>query len=112
METNETKNLEYLKKLATEHFQTLKPANDQSQTYTAQIRVLNYFELGCVITDLLKLCILALHHNRHKISENNEKESVDVALVLETVLSLFPLDELEFLSYVREMVDGDLHLKS
>ena len=55
MEANEIKNLNRLKELTALYFTTLKPASDTSKTHTAQIKVLNYFELGCLITDLLKL---------------------------------------------------------
>ena len=44
-------------------------ADDESQTYIAQIKVLNYFELGCVISDMIKLCILALDHDMHNVEE-------------------------------------------
>lgn len=101
METNETKNVNRLKELTTLYFTTLKPTNDDSKTHTAQIKVLNYFELGCLITDLLKLCILALEHDL-PISES-KSSAVNVSLILETVLSIFPLDEMEFLGYVGEV---------
>lgn len=103
METNEMKTLSRLKQLTALHFRTLKPDNDNSKNYIAQIEVLNYFELGCVITDMIKLCILALDHDMHKIEEK-KNQSINVSLILETVLQLFPLDEMEFLSCIGEMV--------
>lgn len=103
METNESKNLERLKELTTLYFRTLKPANDNSKMQIAQIKVLNYFELGCLISDLLKLCILALNNDMQNI-EKKKSESINVGLILETVLSIFPLDEMEFLGYVGEVV--------
>ena len=103
METNETKNLERLKELTTLYFRTLNPANDNSKMQIAQIKVLNYFELGCLISDLLKLCILALNNDMQNI-EKKKSESINISLVLETVLSIFPLDEMEFLGYVGEVV--------
>ncbi|MBF4516375.1 hypothetical protein IRZ71_08475 [Flavobacterium sp. ANB] len=106
MQTNETETLARLKKLTALHFRTLKPANDNSKNYIAQIEILNYFELGCVITDMIKLCILALDHDMHKVEEK-KNQSINVSLVLETVLQLFPLSEMEFLSCVGEVVDGD-----
>ena len=104
METNETDTLARLKKLTALYFRTLQPANDQQETYIAQIKFLNYFELGCVITDMIKLCILALDHDMHKIEEK-KNQSINVSLILETVLQLFPLDEMEFLSCIGEMVE-------
>lgn len=102
METNEIKKLEYLQKLITLHFRTLKPTNDQSKTYTAQIKVQNYFELGCIITDMLKLCILALNDNAN--IEKDKSKAIDVALILETVLSIFPLDEFELITEINEVM--------
>lgn len=103
MKTDETETLEKLRKLTALHFHTLKPANDKSKTYTVPINVLNYFELGCVISDMIKLCILALDHDMHNVGEK-KKQSINVSLILETVLQLFPLDEMEFLGCVGEMV--------
>ncbi|MBS7254562.1 hypothetical protein [Flavobacterium branchiicola] len=104
METNEIKNLNRLKELTALYFTTLKPATENPKVQTAQIKVLNYFELGCLITDMLKLCILALNNEMHNVQEK-KNDSIDVSLVLETVLSIFPLDEMEFLGYVGEIVD-------
>lgn len=103
MKTDETETLERLRKLTALHFRTLKPANNESKTFTAQINVLNYYELGCVISDMLKLCIFALDHDMHNVGEK-KKQSINVSLILETVLQMFPLDEMEFLGCVGEMV--------
>jgi len=102
METNETKSLNRLKELTALYFKTLQLSSEKPKEYTAPIKVVNYFELGCIITDLLKLCILALNHDVN--SEKDKTKSIDVALVLETVLSIFPLDEMEFLGYITEVV--------
>ncbi|OOV16521.1 hypothetical protein [Flavobacterium sp. LM4] len=106
METTEIRNLEVLKKLATRSFQTLKPAPDNSKAYIAQIKVSNYVELGGLITDLLKLCILGLDPETPKIAEKNN-EPINVGLILETVLQLFPLEEMEFLSNVGKIIGKD-----
>lgn len=103
METNETKSLNRLKELTALYFTTLKPASDNSKAHTAQIKVLNYFELGCLIADLLKLCILALEHDPPIFQRKSS--AVNVSLILETVLSIFPLDEMEFLGYIAEVVE-------
>lgn len=104
MENNETETLARLKQLATLHFQTLKPANDKSEAYTFKINILNYFELGCLITDMLKLSILALDHDMHN-AKDKKNDAINVSLILETVLQMIPLDELEFLSDIEKMVN-------
>ena len=102
METNESEIVKNLKRLTTLYFKTLKPRTDNSNEYFAQIKIQNHFELGCIITDMLKLCILALDHDMHNVSEK-KNQSINVSLILETVLQLFPLDEMEFLGYVGEI---------
>ncbi|GAA3765416.1 hypothetical protein [Flavobacterium ginsengiterrae] len=106
MQTNEIKNLEYLKKLTAIYFRTLKPANDETGNNIAKIKFVNYYELGCVITNMLKMCILALDHDAHKISMTNRNQ-INVSLILETVLEMFPLDEFEFLSEISDLVIED-----
>ena len=102
MKTNEIETLARLKKLTAQYFTTLKPTTEKN-TYVVQFKVVNYLELGCVITDMLKLCILALDHDMHKIDEMKH-ESINVSLILETVVQMFPMDEFEYLSYVEEIV--------
>ncbi|WP_338140812.1 hypothetical protein [uncultured Flavobacterium sp.] len=70
MEANEIEKLAKLKRLTAQYFTTLKPTNSKN-TYTVQFKIINYLELGCVITDMLKLCILALDHDMHKIDQKN-----------------------------------------
>ena len=55
---------------------------------------------------MIKLCILALDHDMHNVGEK-KKQSINVGLILETVLQLFPLEEMEFLACVGEMVDSN-----
>lgn len=103
METNEIKNLEQLQKLTARYFSTLKPADEKTENNVVQIKFSNYFELGCVITNMLKMCILTIDHDAHKISETN-KNPINVSLILETVLEMFPLDEFEFLSEISDIL--------
>lgn len=106
MEPNDIKNLDNLRKLTSRYLNTLKPSNDKTGSYTAQIKFQSHFELGCVIADMLKLCILALDNDAHKISDTN-KNSINVSLILETVLEMFPMDEFELLSYISEIFVAD-----
>jgi len=63
--------------------------------------------LGCVISDMLKLCILALDEDVPKIVSTNKSQAINVALILETLLQLFSLDEFEFLSEVSRILFED-----
>ncbi|MCP2026177.1 hypothetical protein L1276_001317 [Flavobacterium sp. HSC-32F16] len=103
METNESETVKNLKRLTTLYFKTLKPRTDNSNEYFVPIKIQNHFELGCIISDMLKLCILALDHDMHNVPEK-KNQSINVSLILETVLQLFPLDEMEFLGYVGEVI--------
>lgn len=107
MEVNKIKNLEHIKRLADGYLNTLKPANDKKDFYVAEIKLANYGELGCVITNMLKLCVLALDTEAQKISETIKNPSVNVALILEVILQLFPVDEFELLSEINEFLIAD-----
>ncbi|MRX40161.1 hypothetical protein GJU43_12810 [Flavobacterium sp. LC2016-23] len=106
METNEIKKLENLRQLTVQYCSTLTPCADKTGTYTAKIKMHNYHELGCTITEMLKLCIVALDHDVHQAT-TLKQSPINVALVLEMVLEMFPLDELEFLSNVAEILSEE-----
>ncbi|TPG35560.1 hypothetical protein [Flavobacterium pectinovorum] len=107
METIETKNLERLKKLSAQYFRTIKPFPDKKGLFTAQIKLSNYSELGCIITETLKLCIVALDQDAHKTSDTVKTSPINVSLILEMVLELIPTDEFEILDEIHQMFVGD-----
>lgn len=100
METSEVKKLEEIKKISTQYLNILKP--NSKKGYNAEIKVLNYSELGCIVTSMLNLCIKALEY------DNGKNSSIDVGLILEQVVHLFPTDEMEFLDLINEMLIGEL----
>ena len=104
MEAKEIKDLQYLRKLMSQYLNTLKGPNDKTGFYTAEIKLINYSELGCVITNMLKLCILALDSEAQEISKTIKDTSINVALILEVVMQLFPVDEFELLSEINELL--------
>lgn len=104
MERNEIKNAEDLKKLTERYFTTLNPTNDKTDHYTLPIKMRNYYELGCTISEIIKLCIVALEQEAHQTSTTIKYSPINVALILELVLEMFPLDEMEFLSCIGEVV--------
>ena len=110
MEVKETKDMEYLKKLMGLYLNTLKMPANTTEYYTAEIKLLHYGELGCVITNMLKLCILALDSEAQEISKRIKNPSVDVALILEVVLQLFPVDEFELLSEINDLFIVDSNI--
>lgn len=107
MKENEIKNLEKIRKLSGRYFNTLKPVTDRKDIYTAEIRVLNYFELTYVVSNMLKLCILALDQEAPEISKTVKNTSINVGVVLEIITQLLPLDEIEFLDEIHQMLIKD-----
>ncbi|WP_337968722.1 hypothetical protein [uncultured Flavobacterium sp.] len=103
MEINETKKLENLKNIIEKYFNNSK-SESKSEFYTTQIKV-NYYELGCVITNMLKMCILALENEGHIMSSTN-KNPVNVSLILEMILEMFPANEFDMLAEINEMIFG------
>ncbi|WP_229655086.1 hypothetical protein [Flavobacterium sp. LC2016-23] len=107
METKEIKKLENLKELIASYLNTSKSINDKSCTYKAQIKMLNYHELGFAITNMLKMCVLALNQEVHTTPETDPNQFIDVVIILEMVLEMFPLDEFEMLSEINKMLIED-----
>lgn len=107
MENKETRNVEYLRKLMNKYRNTSKVSDDKAAFYTAEIKLVNYYELGCVITDMIKLCILSLDQDAQNVSDTVKNPSVNVARILEVALQLFPLDEFELLTEINDLVIAD-----
>jgi len=107
METYETKNLDRIKKLSAQYFSTIRSSDGKSKTNVAQIKLSNYSELGCIITETLKLCIVALNENAHKTSDTIKTSPINVALILEMVLELIPTNEFDVLDEINQMFVGN-----
>lgn len=93
MEMNEE--LEKFKNLAFQYLNTLKPISVEKNRYEVKIELTSYTELSCMITQILKSCILAL--------EQNANQDTDIALMLEMALQLLPVDEFELLDRINEL---------
>lgn len=103
MEKSEFENEEKFKKLMRYYFKTLKSANKENEHYVAKVRFSSYYELGCAINEMLKLCILGVDNDVHKISETDIRTTINLSLILEVVQQLFPLDAFEFLDEIDDM---------
>lgn len=106
MEKNEIENLKNLKKLAASFLNLVDQPGNQTRALVTKIRLQNYFELSYTITDLLRLCILSLEQEEQKM-QTNKKSAVNVAMILEMVIQLFPMEEFEFLSELNQLVFTD-----
>jgi hypothetical protein len=100
MELKDIKSLEKLQTLTAGYFNTLQPVQNEKDIYNVKIKVGSYYELGCIITNMIKSSILALDQNTAK---DSNYDSINVVLLLETVLQLFPINELEFLDRINEL---------
>ncbi|MDN3671781.1 hypothetical protein QWY99_01700 [Flavobacterium branchiarum] len=103
MEVQKNVNSNEFRQLIARYFTTIKPLNGKMDSYTAEIKVLNYCELSSVITNMLKLCTLALDHETPEISNMPRDSSIDIALILKVVTQLLPLEEIEFLDEINKM---------
>ncbi|MCD0465978.1 hypothetical protein [Flavobacterium sp. ENC] len=106
MEKNEIENLKNLKKLAAGYLKSTDPIGSKTKDLVTTIKLQSYFELSCVITDLLRLCILSLEEEEHKTAIDR-KSGINVIIILEMVLQLFPREEFEFLSELNQLVFTD-----
>jgi len=103
METDKIKKLEDIRVLSGKLLNALKKAGDKRGMYNAEIRVYGYCELGSVIRNLMKLCIIALDHDSAEVPPTIENQYIDVGLILGIALQLFPVDELEFLNEITDL---------
>jgi hypothetical protein len=102
MEKNEIENLKNLKKLVTGYLKSPHKSGSNTKALITKIRLQSYFELSCAITDLLRLCILSLEEEEHK-SASDRKSGINVIIILEMVLQMFPREEFEFLSELNQL---------
>ncbi|KQO21259.1 hypothetical protein ASF10_14160 [Flavobacterium sp. Leaf82] len=100
METDEIKKLEEIKALSARLFTTLKPMHDKRGMYNAEIRVYDYYELASVITNLIKLCIIAVDQDSAEVPHTVENQNIDIGLILGIALQLFPIDEFELITEI------------
>lgn len=107
METDEIKKIDPIKRIADMCLKTLKPVGDTSGLYTAEIRVSDYIQLGLIIRDLMKLCIVAVDQDAAEIPSTIKSQSIDVGLILGIALQLFPIDEFELLNEISYLYGID-----
>lgn len=103
METDKIKKLEDIRVLSGKLLNALKKAEGKRGMYNAEIRVYGYCELGSVIRNLMKLCIIALDHDSAEVPPTIENQYIDVGLILGIALQLFPVDEFEFLNEITDL---------
>ncbi|MXO04012.1 hypothetical protein [Flavobacterium sp. HBTb2-11-1] len=103
MKTDEIKKQEDIRVLSGKLPNALKKAEDKRGMYNAEIRVYGYCELGSVVRNLMKLCIIALDQDSAEVPPTIQNQYIDVGLILGIALQLFPVDELEFLNEIANL---------
>lgn len=102
METNDIKHLKKLAESATLGFSMLKPHRHNKNRLEASIVVDGYQELMFLISDLIKVSLLALENEDSSASDEIRNPNSNIAGVLALVLQLIPYDELQMLDIIHK----------
>ena len=103
-ENNEEASLfEQLKELEKMHFHVLKPYLPEKGLYGIQLITEGYEETSFMMSNLLKVCILALK-NEYFPTRTVPQPHHNVSEVLGYILDLIPHEEMEFLDKVRKLL--------
>ena len=100
MKINEIENLNEIKRLSDGYLNKLKPNYDKTEPYTVEIKLRNYSELGCIISGLLELCVVALNESGNP--ERGKNVSTNISTILEVALQLLPVDEFDLLTEIQQ----------
>jgi len=95
--------LDRLKELKEQHYDTLKPYIPEKGLYQVNLVTEGYLETSFMITNLLKVCIMALE-GEHLPSRNVPSPEHNVREVLGYVLDMVPIEEMEFLDKVGALI--------
>lgn len=99
--------LKKLNKIKKENLYHLTPQkNKKGKYYTGTFQVQSHLELMCLITNLLKVCILALEENECVDNEQILQPNYNVNEVLRHILQLIPFQEQEFIDQVVDLLDN------
>lgn len=95
--------LDNIKKLYEKHYYTLKPNSHRNDVYNINLLTDGYLETSFMITNLLKVCILALESDyiSNRLVQQPEHS---VSEVLGYILCMMPYEEMEFLDKVRDLL--------
>ena len=91
-----------LRHLAEKHFVLLESHNRKKQPDTLQLNLSGYSDVMYLITDIVKVCMIALEYESDfaRIPE----PATNISGVLGIILDLVPYEEADLLDAIREMV--------
>lgn len=91
-------------KMAQQHFVLLKPENIKRQRDSLSINLSGYCDVAQLISDITKVCILALGDGENHSLTNIPQPESNVSGVLSIILDLIPYEEFQLLDNLREAV--------
>lgn len=103
METTE-KRIQELQEMARTHFTLLKPDKEKKDSHTVSFPVYDYYNLIHIVSDLMKLCAIAIENESEFDSSFEENSKIDIAQILKIAIMLLPIDEIEFLDEVKKLL--------
>lgn len=82
---------------------TLKPKPKADDVFLVEVAFSGYSSLICTVSDLMKLCALAMQSEEPYLSPLISNTQIDLAGIMELALQLMPIQEAEFLDVAREL---------
>ncbi|WP_156100701.1 hypothetical protein [Gillisia sp. Hel_I_29] len=98
------KKLTEIKEENLNHLTPLK--NKKGKYYTGTFQVQSHLELMYLITNLIKVCILALEENECLSDKQIPQPKYNVNEVLRHTLQLIPFEEHQFIDQVVDLLDN------
>ena len=96
--------LEDFKKLASRSFYVVHLSKTRKGKGTVKISVDSYAELSYFLLDTIKVCVAALDGEHESVTAVRNVSSA-VSGVLAKLLDIVPLEEMDLLDKIRDMVD-------
>ena len=100
---NEASLIDQLKELEKMYFHALKPYIPEKGLYSIELITEGYCETSFMISDLIKVCIVALE-NENLSTRSIPQPHSNISGVLGYILDLIPHDEMEFLDKARKLL--------
>ena len=100
--TNDKEALKFFKSLTKKDFSTLKPYSYKKGLYTIGIVTEGYLDTSFIISNLLKVCIVAMEAGYYSTRSIPEPEH-NIREVLGYVLDMIPNEEMELLDVIRDL---------
>ena len=89
--------------MAKDYFKLLKPDEDREGVYKVELTTKGYLDTAFMISNFLKVCILAMYTDEHP-GRSIPQPNHNVQEVLKCILELIPLEEMELLDELRELL--------